>query len=182
LLRYAGSSIIPFYLPEGIAYPDAQNPDGYRACLREVKEKGLERRYPKEKRQGLLGFPRNNGNLVHMTYFLYLADVIAGVCHDNHELRIRPRIPGWSQLELRSYPTRFGPVSYQYNQNGSLTKLTICKPAVKACLELPWSKGRVMMNDKHLIPKKRNELGVETLSIRLPATAEIVRIEIRNGA
>lgn len=179
VLDYSGTSVIPYYLPEGIAYPDHKNPAAYRSCLQEVAEQKIGRWYPEKNREGIFGFPRNHGNLVHMTYFLYLSDVIAGISHTEKGLTIAPKLPGWPYWRVFRYATRYGAVNYCFEQKGSGLKIQLEKPAVSAVLELPPRKNaEVLLNGKPVEFTDGSAAKARTFTVVLPEKAGSYSIDI----
>ena len=141
LLKYAESTNLKYVLPEGIFFKRSEEDsdegksaaERYERVRRECKE-----RVPwlyHEGSEKCFGFPSNPGNLVHMSYYLFVVDLICGISHsaDAKSLRIAPKVPtDWKRFSVRNYGTRFGEVSYQLEKTAKSISLELIKPSVAA--------------------------------------------------
>jgi len=149
ILRYAESTSLRYVLPEGVVLKSNREYEKVREEHR--------RRAPwlyAETPEGLPGWPCNPGNLVHMSYFLFVADLICGISHRRDSILVRPRVPsGWNFLHVENYPTRYGPISYDYRRKGGEISLNLRKPPVAAEVELgPFEKVRDVFVDDRRVP------------------------------
>ena len=141
LLKYAESTNLKYVLPEGISFKrdEEETEEGrfaaehYRQVRRFCKE-----RVPwlyHEGSEKLFGFPSNPGNLVHMSYYLFVVDLICGISHttDGKSLRVAPKVPtAWESFAVKNYRTRFGKVSYHLKRTAEGISLELTKPLVAA--------------------------------------------------
>ncbi len=103
--------------------------------------------------ENLFGFPSNPGNLVHMSYYLFVVDLICGIAHgeDRKSLQVEPKIPTeWENFAVTNFKTRFGQVSYHLKRTAKGISLQLTKPQVAAEVVLgPLPKIRkVVVNGK----------------------------------
>jgi len=139
ILPYALSTNLKYVLPEGIilfSKKDDKLGEKMREKYYKVKE-FCQKRAPhlfNERSEKMPGWPYNPGNLVHMSYYLFVVDLICGVFHKNgkEKLSIYPKIPpDWDYFILEEYRTRFGPVSYQYKRKKGSIEFELKKPFVE---------------------------------------------------
>ncbi|HID95548.1 MAG TPA: hypothetical protein EYP53_05770 [Candidatus Latescibacteria bacterium] len=141
LLNYAESTNLKYVLPEGIFFKrnEEESDEGKFAAERyeRVRRHCMERTpwlYHKGSEK-LFGFPSNPGNLVHMSYYLFVVDLICGISHgeDEKTLRIAPKVPAaWESFAVKNYRTRFGELSYHLKRRAEGISLELTKPLVAA--------------------------------------------------
>ncbi len=177
ILRYAESTSLKYILPEVVVLKTHN--EEYRRAREE--HRGIAPWLYNDKTEGLPGWPCNPGNLIHMSYFLFVADLICGIFHKQDRIIIRPRIPSeWKTFSVKNYPTRYGPVSYEYKRNRNEIRLIMKKPHVPAdvIIELEGQIGRALMNGKELHFKITKENERRYVELYIPKETEAAEISL----
>lgn len=140
VLPYALSTNLKYVLPEQILlFSKKEDESGKKIREKYYKIKEFcQKRAPylfNEQSEKMPGWPYNPGNLVHMSYYLFVVDLICGVSHEigKEKLIIYPKIPtDWKYFTLEEYKTRFGSISYEYKRKEENIEFKLKKPSVEA--------------------------------------------------
>ena len=149
ILKYAESTSLKYILPETVVLKTHM--EDYKK-VRE-KHKRIAPWLYSDKTERLPGWPCNPGNLIHMSYYLFVVDLICGISHRQDKILIRPKIPSdWDTFSVKNYPTRYGSISYEYKRNRDEIRLILKKPPVSAdvIIEKEGQIGRVLMDNKEV--------------------------------
>ena len=137
-----------------------------------------------DKTEVLPGWPCNPGNLIHMSYYLFVADLICGIFHRQDGIIIRPRIPfEWKTFVVKNYPTRYGLVSYECKRSRGKMRLIVKKPHVSAdvIIELRGQIGKAIMNNKEVRFKIIKENERKYVELYIPKETEAAEIVINQA-
>ena len=189
LLKYAESTNLKYVLPEGISFKrnEEESEEGKSAAERYQRVRHhCKERVPwlyHEGSEKLFGFSSNPGNLVHMSYYLFVVDLICGISHtaDGKSLRVAPRVPtAWESFAVRNYRTRFGEVSYQLEKTAEGISLKLTKPlvAVEAILGPLPAIRRLVLNGEEVKPKLLETPEGMVAKIRCSEELESILVEV----
>ena len=177
ILKYAESTSLKYILPEVVVLKTRK--EEYKRAREEHRR--IAPWLYNDKTEGLPGWPCNPGNLIHMSYYLFVADLICGIFHRRDRIIIRPRIPSeWKTFMVKNYPTRYGSVSYEYKRSCDEMRLTMKKPHVLAnvIIELKGQIGKAIMNNKEVRFKIIEENERKYVELYIPKGIEEAEISL----
>ncbi|RLE94477.1 MAG: hypothetical protein DRN04_03555 [Thermoprotei archaeon] len=175
ILKYAESTSLKYMLPEKVVLKSRR--EDYEKARRE-HEKRAPWLYTSVSEK-LPGWPCNPGNLVHMSYFLFIVDLMCGISHSRDKITIKPRIPSsWNYFSVKNYFTRYGPVSYEYKKEQNTIHLTLRKPYVLAEVITGSLKGvsRALINNKKICFETLEFKGKTYIKLKVPEKIKIAEI------
>jgi len=175
ILKYAESTSLKYMLPEKVVLKSHR--EDYEKAKRE-HEKRAPWLYTSVSEK-LPGWPCNPGNLVHMSYFLFIVDLMCGISHSRDKITIKPRIPSsWNYFSVKNYFTRYGPVSYEYKKEQNTIHLTLRKPYVLAEVITGPLKGvsRALINNKKICFETLEFKGKTYIKLKVPEKIKIAEI------
>jgi len=180
ILEYAESTGLKYILPEVVVLKTHE--EEYRRAREEHRR--IAPWLYNDKTEGLPGWPCNPGNLIHMSYYLFVADLICGIFHRQDGIIIKPRIPSeWKTFMVKNYPTRYGPVSYEYKRSRDKMRLIMKKPHVSAdvIIELRGQIGKAIMNNKEARFKIIKENERKYVELYIPKEIEAAEISLNQA-